>query len=268
MNVILVLFLAIAPLTGAAVELVKAAPQAVLGNGPRSIEFALRNSALTNAQLAVGYQLFQASSTLAAPWQTVPRRELTILSNQTIVQALEIPWPKVAAPSRFILRVLDRELILGNVDVWVYPENLLTNSLSLFRSWSFDSTRPDLQQVLETAAALLKRTNENFDPQLPEVAVYGPEFPPGTRRARIAEALALCRSGAGVVLISIDYDESRLPAPSFYFARVGKGVLVRVRDEALANVKNDPRAQMRLASILRLASGLSPLKSSECELIL
>ncbi|HKX62803.1 MAG TPA: hypothetical protein VJS65_13180 [Verrucomicrobiae bacterium] len=264
MRVAFFLLVSVLPLSGASVEILSTGPQATFGGGLRLIEIILRNSARTNVQLHLRHQVLQVSSTIVAPWSEVlPVREVTVVSNQTVIERVEVAFPTVRAVSRFVIRLLDGRESLGHIDVQVYPENLLSNTLASAGAITLLSVTGELKEVIESGLTGIDPDSVPSQPARPRLLIVGPAFPEGFNASRIAEVIERVKPATNVVLIFPGEAESSLIGPSFYPLRVNQGNLVCVRHDTLSNLKMDPRAQMRLARIIRLAAGLERLGPPE-----
>jgi len=257
------------PLTGAGaeVDLLPGSPVAVFGGGLRAVELVLRNRAQSTLQLFFDVQLFQASSSTVAPWSNPrPWRAVPFGPGQTVLERLEMDFPKVREESPFLVRLLHGREIVGVLEVRVYPSGILTSLTNGLGPVTVNSVTSELRQVLaEAGFRLVDRGQLSESGARTRLAIYGSGF---ARDADPlwAEALSQARTGLGVIWIeSADAEKSRT-APSYYPVRVGQGVFVTVLEQTLTRLLTDPLAQLRLARIVRLALGQETLNPPESDL--
>ena len=102
--------------------------------GPdRRIQVRLRNAGDKDIEAKLGMKLYQASSATATPLGPVrPWKRLTVKAGQTVLDEFKAELPSVRARSRFILQCINEEgVILGKLDVFVYPADLLKELIDL-----------------------------------------------------------------------------------------------------------------------------------------
>src|SRR5258705_8060935 len=108
---------------------IKLQPQsvAVFAGGPRSIPFTLSNITQQRIDQELSFQLLQASSTTVALIQTVEHwKRVILLPQQNLNEQAAIELPNVRAATRFLLRLAEDRSVLGSVEIWAYPSNLLS----------------------------------------------------------------------------------------------------------------------------------------------
>jgi hypothetical protein len=267
MKILTLLLLILAgPVPGAVVELLPGSSRAVFGGGLRSFEVFFHNRGATNFRAALQVQLLQTSSSTTASWsEPRPWRTITLAQDQTSVEQVSINFPVVRAESQFLIRFVHDRAVVGLIPVRVFPNGLLTNLVSNLPSITIAFTQPELQQIL-VEAGIQVDTRELTTPEVTSrsrLMIFGPGFMEGATPSVIADARSWAKAGVPVVLILPDEDPRMISAPSYYPAIIGKGILVTVRAGTFADLLTDPRSQMRLARVLRLALGQESLQAPE-----
>jgi hypothetical protein len=187
------------------------------------------------------------------PWKT-----LNVLPAQTIQESASFNFPAVTAESRFVIQWLAVNTnVLGVTEVQVYPRDLLNELRTLAGSQPvgvldpLNRLKPLLKEVKVDVTDLETASTTNFSGHL---AFAGPFESKAQMREGLANQLkSLAEKGTGVVWIQPPRDKSDEPKPSFYTVPAGGGGVVVVQHEAVANLSDNPQAQLNLLQFARLA---------------
>ena len=239
-----------------------AEPQYVFGGGARSVPVVWNYRGSHSIRSAVHVRLSQLSSATVAPWDGFLWKQFQALPGQTVLETAALDFPSVKAPALFLVQWFDdSQRVLGNTQVWVYPTNLLRDLGTLAGKHPLAVLDPGARLKPLLAAlgiGFLDLENpglENFDGRL---AIIGPF----ETRARMPEGIArrvkaLAEKGAGVVWIQPPKTGTE-PSPSFYPVPVGNGAVVVAQSGLTASLDADPRSQINLVALARLALDPQP----------
>lgn len=213
-------------------------------------------SAVFDKRLAM--RIFQTSSATAALLAEEPWKHVQVLPNQTVLDSARVALPAVSAPTRFLIQWLeDTNLVIGTTKIRAYPTNLLAALKPLLagsRLGVFDPRnrlKPLLAQLKVEFSDLGNSELEHFPGRL---AILGPfdsraQIPAGLQKR--AEQLA--KKGAAVIWIRPPLVCEDALAPSFYPVPKGRGLIVVVQAALVADLPENPRSQLNLIQICRLA---------------
>ncbi len=238
-------------------------PQQVFADGRRPVEVRWRNDAAEPVRIEARFQLFQLTSATAAPVESVrPWKTLTILPGQTVVESVEIEFPKLRTPTRFTARWLDAGgKVLGTTEIWAHPDNLS----ELFRHLVGGQAVGLKDETGALRTVLLARgipfTELNGDNAWNEfrgrLAVVAPQAEANQGELRLGTAaLARIKEGLAVVWLQTPPTISRPTPPLAERVQVGRGVVVLVPSSIVAGLDRSPAAQLALMRLAELA--LSP----------
>jgi hypothetical protein len=207
-------------------------------------------------------RLYQATSATAILVSDLAWKNLLILPGQTLLESGSFQFPPVNAQTRFLLQWLDgSNLVLGITDVWVYPEDLLKELKTVAEAEPlgvFDpqnEVKPLLKAVSVDTADLQEIGLDHFQGKL---AILGPFNSKAQMRDGFTRNVkALAQKGAAIVWIQPPAD-SPVPLyslkPSFYIALEAKGAIVIAQPSLVVNLSKEPRAQLNLIQLARLAA--------------
>jgi hypothetical protein len=189
-----------------------------------------------------------------APWKKLP-----VLPGQTVLESATLTFPSVKAETRFLVQWLEgTNTLIGTTEVLVYPPDLLKELKPLLGEEPLGVFDPQnqLKPLLKAAAVEcqdLEDTGlENFHGKL---AIIGPF----STRAQMREShanrsvKALAQKGAAVVWIQPPPAKRAQLKPSFYTVPEGKGAVVVVQPDLVANLAVSPQAQLNLIQFARVA---------------
>jgi hypothetical protein len=241
----------------------EASPPCVFGGGEQSMVVRWRNASGQPIAAQLHWRLSQTSSATVAPLMEQPWKQLEMLRGQTILDNVSVHLPAVKAKTKFLIQWLaDSNRVLGKSEVLVYPTNLL-GELKLVLAADdlgvLDPARllqPSLRDVGVVFLDLNEKPLEDFSGKL---AVVCPFPSRGQMPAGLAQSIqALARKGAGVIWIQPPPGPADEITPSFYLVPEGKGVVLVVDPELVANFSDNPRSQLNFVYYCKLALKPTP----------
>ncbi len=242
------------------------APQRVFASQAQNIAVHFHNPASTPAVAELYTRLYQASSATAVPVAGAAWKKLQVLPGQTVLESAALDFPAVKAETQFIVQWLEgTNHVLGTTSVLAYPPDLLKELKPLSGEKPlgvFDpqnQLKPLLKAARVEAQDLEEAGLENYTGTL---AIIGPFKSSGQMRESLANrnVRALAQRGVTVVWIQPPPEKPAGFKPSFYTVPAGKGVVVVVQADLVANPAGDPQAQLNLLRFCRLALHPEPLE--------
>ena len=193
-------------------------------------------------------------------------KKLQMLPGQTVLETAELEFPAVRAETRFLVQWFgSNSNVLGSTEVLAYPANLLAELQPLVAhddgALGVFDPGGQLKPLLKTAKVdfvdLGNTELQNFRGKL---AIIGPF----ESKAQMGAALAgkiktLAQQGVAVVCIQPPPEHSSLHRemeklqPSFYSVPENEIAVVIVQSDLVANVSENPRAQLNLIRFCKLA---------------
>jgi hypothetical protein len=240
-------------------------PQQVFAGDARKVAVVWRNAGDRTTDAEVHARLCQISSATVAPLSEKTWKQIEILPGQTVLESALLNFPAVNAETCFLIQWLeDTNRITGNTEVWVYPTNLLGEIKSLPGNDILgvldlnNELKPLLRQNGMPFVDLAETALEDFHGRL---AIIGPFSAKAQMRDGLAQAIQkIARQGAAVVWIQPPPEPKDQLKPSFYIVPEGKGLVVVVQADLVANPADRPQAQLNLVCFCRLA--LNPVPFS------
>ncbi len=258
----------LAGLTGAAqaaLQLVPSEqPASVFGSAPSSISVTLSNSSDQDFKAEIRTRIYQASSATAAPVSEASWKTLRVLPQQTVLESAQVDFPAVKAETKFLVQWLADKNLIGKTEVLVYPTNLLAElkpqaggeALGIFDPQN--QLKPLLKNLKLDFTDLENSGLEYFSGRL---AIVGPF----QSKAKMREGLAgqiqtLAKKGAAIVWIQPPPEKRDKLTPSFYPVLESTNAVVVVQPELVANLPENPQAQLNLIYFCKLALQPEPLR--------
>jgi hypothetical protein len=231
----------------------------------RQISVRFRNPSASPVTTDLHTRLHQASSATTAPLGEAPWKKLTVLPGQTVLEAAAMTFPPVKAETRFLVQWLDgTNQVIGVTEVLGYPPDLLKELKPLAGDDPLGVLDPQnqLKPLLKAAAVEFQDLEdtglENYHGKL---AIIGPFQSRGQMRENLPNSLkALARKGVAVVWLQPPPEKRQELKPTFYTALEGKGAVVVVQAELVADLAEKPQAQLNLIQVARLALHPEPLQ--------
>jgi hypothetical protein len=207
-------------------------------------------------------QLYQTSSATAAPLSEKNWKTIEILPGQTVLESASVDFPAVNAETRFLIQWLKgTNQVVGKTEALVYPTNLLAELKTLVGEENFgildpnDELKPLLKQNHVEFSDLGETALEDFQGKL---AIIGPFSTKAQMREGLAETIQkIARKGAAIVWLQPPPGPRDSIRPSFYIVPEGKGSVVVVQADLVANPAGSPQSQFNLINFCKLA--LNPM---------
>jgi hypothetical protein len=238
-------------------------PQRVFAGEARKITVVWHNAGDQSAGADVRTRLYQASSATAAPLSEKPWKKIEILPGQTVLESAPMDFPAVNAETHFLIQWLEgTNHVIGKTEVLVYPTNLLSELKPLLGEENFgvldpnNELKPLLKQNHVEFLDLGDASLEDFQGKL---AIIGPFLTKAQMHEGLAPAIQkIARKGMAVVWIQPTSGPKDQIKPSFYIVPEGKGAVVVVQPDLVANLPENPRSQFNLIYFCRLALNPQP----------
>jgi hypothetical protein len=238
-------------------------PQRVFAGDARRITVAWRNAGDRTADAEVRTRLYQTSSATAVPLTEKAWKKIEILPGQTMLESAPIDFPAVNAEMRFLIQWLEgTNHVVGKTEVLVYPTNLLSELKPLLGEENLGVLDPDneLKPLLQTAKVDFVDLGETvLDDFKGKLAIIGPFSTKAQMREGLAQTIQkIARKGAAVVWIQPPLAPRDKIKPSFYVVPEGKGAVVVVQPDMVANPAGSPQSQLNLVYFCKLALNPTP----------
>jgi hypothetical protein len=235
--------------------------QCVFAGDARKIAVVWRNAGDKVVEADLHARLYQTSSATTILLNEVPWKKLQVLPQQTVIESAQFDFPTVKAETKFLLQWLENtNRVIGKTEVLVYPTNLLADLKMLAGNdpvGIFDpqnQLKPLLKKLQVEFTDLEDAGLDNFHAKL---AIIGPFQSKTQMREGLASQIqALARKNTAVVWIQPPPEPSPRPSPirwereklqpSFYFVPENQIAVVIVQPELVANLPENPRAQLNL----------------------
>jgi hypothetical protein len=204
------------------------------------------------------WRLYQSSSATVAPLQLGPWKHLEILPGQTVLVAAAVDFPSVKEETKFFVQWLTvSNRVFGKSEVLVYPTNLLAELKPLVNQDAFGVLdpagliKPSLRKSGVGFLDLGQMALKDFSGRL---AIVGPFPSPEKLRAGLAlDIQHLARKGVAVVWLPPSPGPNDEITPSFYLVPGGKGTVLVVHPELIANFSENPISQLNFLHCCKLA---------------
>ena len=239
-------------------------PQRIIFGPAKSIPVMIRNAGNQNFDGEIGAQLWQTTSATAVCLGESVGKKFQSLHGQTVMESVPLDFPAVKAGTKFLIQWLaDSNLVIGQTEVLVYPTNLL-NELKLLLNGEIlgvldanGALKPSLERNGIKFLDLEETALENFSGKL---AILGSFQSRAQMREGLAQAVQrIARKGAAVVWIQPPPEPKDEIKPSFYVVPEGKGAVVIVQPDLVADFSENPTSQLNLIHFCKLALHPAPL---------
>ena len=238
-------------------------PQRVFAGEARKITVVWHNAGDKTADAEIRTRLYQTSSATAAPLSDKPWKQIEILPGQTVLESALLDFPAVNAETRFLIQWReDTNAVLGTTEVLVYPTNLLGELKLLVgeANWGVLDPNAELKPLLKQNhiefSDLGETALEDFQGKL---AIIGPFSTKAQMREGLAQTMQkIARKGVAVVWLQPPLGPKDQIKPSFYVVPEGKGLVVVVQSDLVANLRENPKSQLNLVYFCKLALNPTP----------
>ena len=236
--------------------------QRVFAGDARKITVTWHNAGDKSAGAEVRARLYQASSATAAPLSEKAWKKIEILPGQTVFEPASLDFPAVNAETRFLIQWLEgTNQVIGKTEVLVYPTNLLAELKPLLGEDTLgvldpnNALKPLLKQNHVEFSDLGETAPEDFQGKL---AIIGPFSTKAQMREGLAQTIQkIARKGVAMVWMQPPPGPKDAIKPSFYIVPEGKGSIVVVQADLVANPAGSPQSQLNLVYFCKLA--LNPM---------
>lgn len=236
--------------------------QCVFGGGGRKVDILWHNAGNETARVDFSTQMSQASSATTVVISKAPWKNLQVLPQQTVLESAQLDFPTVKAETKFLVQWIgESNRVLGISEVMVYPTNLLGELKSMFTDADLgvldlnDEVKPALKQNGVKFLNLDERGLEDFRGRL---ALIGPFHSPSQMREGLATSIRkIAAAGVAVVWLQPPGNQDEI-RPSFYVVPGGKSAMVIAQTDLTAHFPENPRAQLSLVRLCKLALNPQP----------
>ena len=233
-------------------------PQRVFAGPGTEISVRFHNPDNRPATADLRTRSYQAGSAIAAPWDDTPWKALTVLPGQTVLESAVLSFPRVKAETPFLVQWRDGSgRVLGVTEVLVYPPDLLKDLKPLAGEEAIGAFDPQNQlKPLLKATAVEYQDLEvtSLESCSSKLAIIGPFQSKGQMREGLsAQVQALALKGVSIVWIQPPPEKRQRLKPSFYTVLEAKGAVVVAQAGLVANLTDNPEAQLNLIQLARLA---------------
>jgi hypothetical protein len=238
-------------------------PQCVFAAGAQKISLVWQNAGEKSVDAEIRAQLFQAGSATAMSLGGKFWKQIEILPGQTVLETASVDFPAVNAQTKFLIQWLaGTNRVLGKTEVFVYPTNLLGELKPLLGEENVGVLDPngELKPVLKQNRVefldLGEMALEDFSGKL---AIIGPFQTRAQMREGMAQTIQrIARKGTAVIWIQPPPKPTEEIKPSYFVVPEGKGVVVVVQPDLVADFSRNPISQLNLIHFCKLALNPSP----------
>ena len=238
-------------------------PPRVFAGDARKITVIWHNAGDKAVDTEIRTRLYQASSATAAPLSEKAWKKIEVLPGQTVLESAFVDFPAVNAETRFLIQWLaGTNQVIGRTEVLVYPTNLLGELKLLLGEDNLgvldpnDELKPLFKQNHVEFSDLGEAALEDFQGKL---AIIGPFQTKAQMREGLAPAIQkIARKGVAVVWIQPPPGPKDQIKPSFYIVPEGKGPVVVVQADLVANLPENPKSQLNFVYFCKLALNPAP----------
>jgi hypothetical protein len=240
--------------------------QEVFAGDARLVRLTFHNPADAALNINLHAQLFQAGSATVIPLGA-PRewKALQLLPGQTVLESISLDFPNVKAETKFLVQWLaDSNRVIGTTEILVYPTNLLAELRPLADGRPLgvldpqNQLKPLLKNLRLDFVDLVDCGLENFSGRL---AIIGPfESRTQMREGLSGQVKALAKRNVAVVWLQPPPEKRDKPSPSFYSVPENTNVVIVVQADLVADLAENPRAQLDLVYFCKLAVHPEPFR--------
>ena len=238
-------------------------PQSVFAGVGRIIAVNWQNAGDQPIETEIHARMIQTSSATAIQLGEAPWKKLAVLPRQPVLESAQLDFPAVKAETTFLIQWLENTTrVIGKTEVLVYPTNLLAELKPLVGDEAFgvfdplNQLKPLLKNLKLEFADLENLDLENFSGRL---AIVGPFRSQAQMRDGLAKQIqALAKKGAAIVWLQPPPEKRGGLQPSFYAVPERQAAVVIVQPEMVADLPNNPQAQLNLIYFCKLALNPQP----------
>lgn len=239
-------------------------PQRIFSGQAKKIPVIIRNLSRQSYEGEIRAQLVQTSSATAVRLGESAGKPFRSLPGQIVMESFPLDFSAVRAKTKFLIQWLaDSNRVIGKTEVLVYPTNLLSGLKPLLDGDEKlgvldpnNALKPALKGTGVNFLELGEMALEDFSGKL---AVIGPFQSKAQMREGLAQTIQqIARKGTAVVWIQPPPNPSDEIKPSFYVVPEGKGAVVVVQPDLVADFSENPQSQLNLIYFCKLALHPAP----------
>jgi hypothetical protein len=257
-------------IAAAQLQLVPSAePHEVFGGRSQNIPVTFRNDSASQLAVDLRTRLYQTTPAVAAPFGPPLRwKTLQIPPDQTVLELASLDLPTVKAETHFLIQWLDdHDHLLGASELRVYPANLLAELKPMLHGEVLGVLDPlgQLKPILKAQAIeFVDLADSPLDEFTGRLAIIGPfssssPMPDGL----VNQIKTIARKNTAVVWLQSPHEQDEKLLPSFYSVPENTNSVVMVQPGLVSDPQNNPRAQLNLVALCRLALHQQPLLLSD-----
>lgn len=239
-------------------------PQRVFAGDARKITLAWHNATDKIVDAEIRARILQTSSATTAQSGETSWKKLQLLPQQTVLESAQLDFPAVNAETKFLVQwMASSNQIFGATEVLVYPTNLFHELKPMLNEETFgvldpnNELKPLLKQNDLKFLDLGEMTLEDFQGKL---AIIGPFDSKNQMREGLEKTIQqIARKGVAVIWIVPPPSPKDELKPSFYLVPEGKGVILVVQPELVADLAERPQSQLNLIWFCKWTLNPKPL---------
>lgn len=233
-------------------------PQQVFAGTARSVSITFSNASDEDFDAFLQMRIFQATSAMAAPADERPWKELRMLPRQTVLESASIDFPVVNAATKFLVQwFAGSNRVIGTTEVMAFPTNLLNELNSVFKENQIgvldpnQALSPSLRNLPLGFLDLGEMSLDNFSGKL---AIVGPFQSGAQMREGLTRSIQkIAIRGVAVIWIQPPPEPNGEIMPSFFIVPEGKGAVIVVQPELVADFSENPQSQSNFIRLCKLA---------------
>jgi hypothetical protein len=230
----------------------------LFGSEARKITVLWHNAGDHAQAAGIRLRLYQTSSATAAPLAEKRWKEIEVLPGQTVLESAAVDFPAVNAETKFLVQWLaDTNRVVGKTEVLVYPTNLLDEFKPMLGGEKMGVLDPNgmvKPSLKKSGVGFLDLGGMVLDDFSGKLAVVGPFQSRAQMREGLAQTIQrIAKMGVAVVWIQPPPEPKDEIKPSFFIVPEGKGAVIIVQPELVADFSENPKSQLNLIYFCKLA---------------
>jgi hypothetical protein len=236
--------------------------QRVFAGAAQNISVTFSNPGDKNFDADIRIRVFQASSSTAAPLCDWYWKKLEVLPRQAILESASLDFPAVNAETKFLVQwMTDKNHVIGNTEVLVYPTNLLAELKPMAGDEGLGVFDPQnqLKPLLKNLGlSFTDLENPGLEHFAGRLAIVGPFDSMAQMRPGLAEQMKTLAKRDVAVVWLLPPEKRDKPVPSFYSHLENTHAAVVVQADQVSRLSENPQAQLNLIYFCKLALKPAP----------
>ena len=237
----------------------------VFAGEARPIEITLRNPTTQPVHADLRTRVYQTTTATAVQLYERPWKPLSVLPGQTVIEYAAFDFPAVKAATPFVVQWLEgTNKVIGTIEILAYPLDLLKALRPLAGEEPLGVFDPQnqLKPLLKAASVDYQDLEDTgLEDHHGKLAIIGPFQSKAQMPEEVGNKIKkMAAKGVAVVWMQPPPEKRQALKPSFYTVLEGKGSVVVVQADLIANLPEDPQAQLNLIHFARLALNTEPLR--------